>query len=200
MGGDTGQAGDDIAVPALEMTQAEYARHRGVRRQLVGKWVDAGRIPTVERAGRRMVDVVAADRALGETRERVVLRNDPEPGAPPAQLAGLTKAKTATEVYRARLAQLEYEERVGSLVPLDHVRECTTDMGHVLVRVFELPLMRAEVLHAEALKGMGEFRAALRELVREQRQCAVDEIAKLPALAAAKDDGGGASEAREAAS
>jgi hypothetical protein len=107
---------DPIDASACEMTQSEYARHRGVSPQAIHKQIKAGKIPLLPNG---KVDAVAADRALGETRERITIRDDveeaPRAAAPPAD-AGLTKAKTATEVYRARLAQLEYEERTGKLI------------------------------------------------------------------------------------
>jgi len=113
---------DDDGAPRLEMSQAEYARHRGVSRQAIGKLI--GKKITLLPNGK--IDVVAADRALGETRERVTIRDeepDEDGGAPvegpraAAPTGGLTKAKTVTEVYRARLAQLEYEEKTGKLIP-----------------------------------------------------------------------------------
>jgi len=108
---------DAVDASAYEMTQSEYARHRGVSPQAVHKQIKAGKIPLLPNG---KVDAVAADRALGETRERITIRDDvdeaPRAAAAPAPGAGLTKAKTATEVYRARLAQLEYEERTGKLI------------------------------------------------------------------------------------
>jgi hypothetical protein len=185
--------GNDIDVAPLEMSQAEYARHRGVRRQRVHKWINGGKIPVLPN-GR--IDVVAADRALGETRERIVVREDLEPDVPRAGpgFHGLTKAKTATEVYRARLAQLEYEERIGRLVPIEDVHRATIETAEVLLRVLEMPLMRADALMAAASKGLAEFRAALRELVNEQRARAAAEWQELPAAVAMKEpitDGAG---------
>jgi hypothetical protein len=112
---------DDDGAPRLEMSQADYARHRGVSRQAIGKLI--GKKITLLPNGK--IDVVAADRALGETRERITLRDDGDDDAAPAAVeapraaaptGGLTKAKTVTEVYRARLAQLEYEEKTGKLI------------------------------------------------------------------------------------
>src|ERR1700730_14598366 len=117
---------DDDA-PALLVSQAEYARHRGVGRSAIADLVKRGKIALIEKDGRKWVDAAAADRALGETRERISLRAEPAaPTMAPDVAAAmpsagdgakLTKAKTATEVYRARLAQLEYEEKTGKLIP-----------------------------------------------------------------------------------
>jgi hypothetical protein len=53
---------------SLLVTQAEYARHRGVGRSAIAELVRRGRITLVERDGRKLVDVAAADRALGHAR------------------------------------------------------------------------------------------------------------------------------------
>jgi hypothetical protein len=174
--------------PVLEMTQAEYARHRGVSPQAVNKQVKAGKIPLLPNG---KIDAAAADRALGETRERVTLRDEPDeadaPRAAPAEGAGLTKAKTATEVYRARLAQLEYEERVGRVVPTANVGDAATACAEVTVKALEMALMRVDAMMAAAAKGEGELRQVVRELIRDQRQRIVDEWAKLAAAVATKD-------------
>jgi hypothetical protein len=177
-------AADNVDVPPLEMSQSEYARHCGVRRQLVHKWIAAGKIPVLPNG---TIDAVAADRARGQTVERVIIRDEPEPDAPRAapEFSGLTKAKTATEVYRARLAQLEYEERSGRLVPIDDVHRAASDCAEALVRVSALPLLRAEALLFAASKGLPELRAALKGMIREQRQRGANELAKLPAAIAA---------------
>lgn len=170
----------------LEMSQAGYARHRGVTKQAIGKLVAAGKIPVTEKNGRKVIDAVAADRALGETRERVSVRDDDEP-ARPAEGAGLTKAKTATEVYRARLAQLEYEEKIGRLLPVAQVQDAATEWAAAMLRVLEMPLMRVDALLAAGGKGIVELRQVVRELIREQRARCAEEFNKLAAAAAAED-------------
>jgi len=182
-------ADDDVA---LLMTQAEYARHRGVSRQAIADLVKKEKLALIERHGRKLIDVAAADRTLGETRERVTLREAPEaepeaPNAAPRESAGLTKAKTLTEVYRARLAQLEYEEKVGKLLPRDQVEQAASDCGAAILRVLELPLTRLEPLYGAAQKGMSEFRDAMRSMIREQRTRCVQEFAKLAAAAVEAD-------------
>jgi hypothetical protein len=176
----------------LEMSQAEYARHRGVTKQAIGKLVAAEKIPiTVKPNGKKVIDVAAADRALGETRERVSVRDDPPDDAPPrapAEGAGLTRAKTATEVYRARLAQLEYEERVGNLLPVAQVQDAATACAEAMLRVLEIPLSRVDALLAAGAKGITELRQVVRELIRDQRSRCVAEFNKLAAAAAVKSD------------
>src|SRR5216683_2506877 len=99
------------------MTQAEYARHRGVTRQAINKLVKGG---SIELTPGGKIDAAAADRKLGEVRERIVAAEEPET-ASPAAVKKLTEAKTDTEVYRARAAQLDYEERIGLMLRTEDV-------------------------------------------------------------------------------
>jgi hypothetical protein len=168
----------DLQTPALEMTQAEYAVHRGVSRQAVHDLIKRGKITPIEREGQKLIDVVAADRALGESRERVTVEDD-APGLAPAEGAGLTRAKTATEIYRARLAQLEYEERVGRLVPVAQLQHAAGLCAEAMIRALDLPLSRADAIAAAAAKGPSELRGVLKEIIREQRQRASDEYGRL---------------------
>ncbi len=62
-----GRVGQIGGTPLL-MTQADYARHRGVSRQAISKLVKSGKI-AIDDAGK--IDAVAADLELGEAVERV---------------------------------------------------------------------------------------------------------------------------------
>jgi hypothetical protein len=174
--------------PVLEMSQAEYARHRGVSPQAINKQVKARKIPVLPNG---KIDVAAADRALGETRERVTIRDDVEadeaPRAAPAPVAGagLTKAKTATEVYRARLAQLEYEERTGKLVP---AAAAAREWARALTKVIgETETFLHATLARETAEKFGlDWKAvsvAFRESYRRHRAAAAQEaLAELAQL------------------
>jgi hypothetical protein len=169
-------------MPVLEMTQAEYARHRGVSRQAIGKLI--GKKLTLLPNGK--IDVVAADRALGETRERVTIRDDDEaveapqafaPTPAPPQGAGLTRAKTATEVYRARLAQLEYEERTGKLI---NAAEAAKEWGRALTKIIsETETFLCTTLARETAERFGlDWKAVsvvFRESYRQHRAAAAQE-------------------------
>src|SRR5260370_19996611 len=88
-------AGMDSSVDfsALEMSQAEYARHRGVSRHAINKLVKAGKITLIDRNGRMVIDAAMVDRALG-TRERVIVRDEAAAAPVPVaqEGAGLTRA------------------------------------------------------------------------------------------------------------
>jgi hypothetical protein len=162
------------------MTQADYARHRGITRQTVGKLVDAGKIPDsaiVTSNGRRLIDPAAADFALGESVERITsaaIRGNSQRNLAGAssgrESSGLTKAKTDTEIYRARLAQIEYEERVGKLLPVQDVRRAMEKCAGVIVReIDQLPNNAEQIAAAYANDGARGVREVLKKLSRSVR-------------------------------
>lgn len=188
------------------MSQVEYAAHRGVSKQAVGKMIKAGKIPTTIRAGRKMIDAAAADFAMGENRSRVN-SDDEDPrdavgagyapgfgasdggrgsGASSAS-SGLTKARTASEVYRAKIAELEYLERVGRLVPIDDARQAMERCAEMLVRAIDqLPTRADDLATAFSRNGVAGLRDALKGASRDLRATMSDHMR----LAAAEDDEG----------
>lgn len=171
------------------MSQAEYARHRGVTRQAISKAVGAGKIVPQERGGKKGIDPAEADRALGVNVQRVLAGSDDDaqPNGYGAvrdtqQSAGLTKARTATEIYKARIAELEYNERVGKLRPVEQTEAAAAHCLEVVLRAFTGIVGRAEELTARANKdGVPGMRASLRDVVRDLRKVAAREFAKLQA-------------------
>lgn len=171
------------------MSQAEYARHRGVTRQAVSKAVKNKSIP-VGKDGR--INPADADYALDGNRARLNMPAD-EPGPSPAggfsDSSGLTKARTANEVYKARLSQLEYEEKTGRLRPVADVVAAAQLCAEQVVRVFDRLPQRAEEIAAAARTGdAAAVRALLKTIVRELKRVATDEFAKL-ATGGPADDG-----------
>jgi phage terminase Nu1 subunit (DNA packaging protein) len=90
------------------MTQAQYARHRGKSPQYIGKLAKAGIL--VMRG--RMVDAAASD---------AVLDDKPDDAPSGQQPTTFAQARLAREVFSAKLKKLEYETRIGKLVPTDEV-------------------------------------------------------------------------------
>lgn len=157
------------------MTQAEYARHRRVSRQAISKLVKAGRIPV---DGNGKIDPAAADFALGEDRSRI----DEPRAAAPGESSGLTKARTATEVYKAKLAQLQYEKALGNVVSTEGVTQAAIACVEVVQRVVRRVSGLAEELAAVALKdGVPGTRVRLKQAEREileQLSQAFDNLAR----------------------
>jgi hypothetical protein len=176
----------------VEMTQAEYARYRGVSPQAINKQVKAQKIPLRPNG---KIDVAAADRALGETRERVTLRDDVDEPPRAAQVMaapeapGLTKAKTATEIYKAKLARLDYEKKTGELIS---AAAATREWARVLSKVVSdtetflfttLARETAELFGLDWKKVSVAFREAYRRHRADVAQEAQAELAQLAELA-----------------
>lgn len=175
------------------MTQAEYARHRGVSRQAISKLISSGKIPASAfvpgEGGARLINAAAADHALGQGRERVLLEPDdllaaaeselaaPRASAPasarPEQhenIAALTKARTETEIYRAERARIELDEKRGKLLKVEDVVASMEKCAAVIVRELEaLPNFADEIAAAIAKDGAGGARSVLKRVAREVR-------------------------------
>lgn len=113
------------------MTRAEFAKHRGVSKAAVTQWADAGRI-VVDATGKVLVE--PSETRLAETmnsrggkRQKGAtggVQQTPGVAQPPQSdmpfdVSGsgtLTGARTAQATAKAKLDQLEYEQRVGALV------------------------------------------------------------------------------------
>jgi hypothetical protein len=116
--------------PAGLLTQAAYARHRGVSKEAVRKAVRDGRIPAVGK--RKLVDPAAADRAWASNTDTRMPSNsvtgNPK-NAAPRKRGGARRADrpvAATESlarhhaeraeWTAKQARLDYERKSGVLV------------------------------------------------------------------------------------
>jgi hypothetical protein len=79
----------------------------------------------------------------------------------------LTQARTATETYRARVAELDYEERVGKLLVAADVTAAMRFCAETIARDVELINLAAPELVAAFRQG-GEdgLRVALRKMTR----------------------------------
>ncbi len=111
------------------MSQRAYARHRGVALYAVQVAIKKGRISTTADG---QIDSDVADREWeANTRKdppkvkvnsRRAADDDPDPSGESFSVSQYTKARAVREHYQARLAKLEYEEKVGSLVSKDEVK------------------------------------------------------------------------------
>ena len=106
------------------MSQRAYARHRGVSASTVQKAIGSGRVHTLPNG---QIDSEAADAEWArntQTQAPPVDRHSQQPDDD-AEIFGASqyqKARAVREHYQARLAKLEYEERVEKLIPADEVK------------------------------------------------------------------------------
>jgi hypothetical protein len=139
------------------LSQRAYAAHRGVSHTAVQKAIASGRISTLA-DGR--IDPAVADREW-----------DANTLYPVGGASQYGQARTVHETYRARLAKLDYEERIGHLVAAAEVRDAAFNtyrrfrdaMLNIPNRI--APVLAAEndaavvheVLAAAIREALGEF-------------------------------------------
>jgi hypothetical protein len=102
------------------MSQRAYARHRGMAYSTVQKAIASGRISTTAKG---LIDSDVADeewRRNTKTRATAATEKEDDPDVFGA--AQYNKARAVREHYQARLAKLEFEQKVGSLVSRDEVK------------------------------------------------------------------------------
>lgn len=115
-----------------------YARLRGVNHSAVQKAIQAGRITLnpdgsidpekADREWARNSMPRTADRPKATTGHRVVtMPQPPEPslptGAPADPVTSYLRARAVNETFKAKVSQLEYEERTGKLIPAARAAE-----------------------------------------------------------------------------
>ena len=97
------------------VSQRAYARHRGVSLAAAQNAIKMGRIRT---AADGKID---ADQADGDWERNTNYGGSVATAESPASGPSYAQSRAVREVYTARLAKLEYEERIGKLVPADQV-------------------------------------------------------------------------------
>jgi hypothetical protein len=151
------------------LSQRGYARLRGVALSAVQKAVSTGRISTM--ADGRIDSAVADGEWQANTKARPpAIRRHAEDDGDAFGAAQYTKARAVREHYQARLAKIEYEERVGSLVQKDEVqiaafnkfRQFRDAMLNIPDRV--AAMLAAETVEAKCYEILAtEIRKALNE-------------------------------------
>jgi hypothetical protein len=183
------------------LSQRAFARLKGWNPGYVNKLVKRGVI-VLDAEG--LIDAAAADAAIAAAkdpgkahmaavneRQRAQARGlppppaaddegDDEPAAAPSANATYHRAKTAREVYEARGAALDYQERVGKLVRADDVRRTAFEKARAMRdRLLSIPDRIAPVLAAESDIARvhdalaGEIKGALRELAQQGETASV---------------------------
>lgn len=164
------------------MTQADYARHRGVSRAAISKLIRSGKIPVEVKGKRKLINPADADFALDEHRERI---NSASPAPSEDALAAggrLTQARTETEIYKARIAQLEYEARVGQLLRTADVTRAMEICAEAIVRdIDQLPNFAEDLAAAISKKGVAGARTELKKLAHRLRTSISDNMKLLGA-------------------
>ncbi|OQB05793.1 MAG: hypothetical protein BWY19_00818 [bacterium ADurb.Bin212] len=111
---------------------SEYARIRGVNKNVIFKGLNSGIIPYVlDEKGNRKIDVDIANKAWEENKGvdiQVALREeaneDPSTDTKtvPTTAATYAQSRSIREAYTARLSKLSYEEKLGKLISAEKVK------------------------------------------------------------------------------
>ncbi|OXE37434.1 MAG: hypothetical protein CGW95_01400 [Phenylobacterium zucineum] len=122
-----------------KVNKSEYARRRGVTPQAINAAIRAGKITAaVDEKG--MIDVALADQLYAANTHPTSgwnghggrrKKNTPEEivesakklGIDPQNVPTLVESKTIEAAYKAKLAQLEYEEKVEKLIEVEKVKK-----------------------------------------------------------------------------
>jgi hypothetical protein len=107
----------------MEVSIREYARHRGCSHEAVRRAIQAGRLNrSVKKLGRATaINVELADREW-ESNTDESKQNNMGPRANPERFPNLTQVRAVRESYNAKLAQLLYEEKSGTLCRVEDVK------------------------------------------------------------------------------
>lgn len=181
---DLGAARPWERVSGMFVSQAEYARQRGVSRQYVGQMVAKG---VIGLSGRK-VDTEQADAALAALREPARPERRAKPGAkapapkvvPTAPMATTTgdlptlllKSRIKSEVERAKLLEIKARVEAGKYIAVDDVKAAAFNRARVVRdAMLNIPERLAAMLAAEEDEQRvreilaAEIRAALEELM-----------------------------------
>lgn len=140
------------------MTQAEFARRKGVTQSAISQAVKADRIRLNDDG---LIEVEAADEFYSQGRVN-------------GQLA---KAKTVRETYLAKKAKLDYEKSVGLLLDAEDVKRAMETLGEMLVRdIDQLQGYSDELVSIGAKDGTKGMRVRLKEISREIRRTITDNL------------------------
>jgi len=139
------------------MSLRAYAKHRGVSLAAVQKAIHSGRItPTAD----GLIDSDRADAEWnaktrpGQRRARPVASTTREPAEAPAAGLDYFRARAIRESYLARLAKLEFEERIAKVVDRDEVQVAGFTRGRVVRdNMLNIPDRVAATLAAESDEG-----------------------------------------------
>jgi phage terminase Nu1 subunit (DNA packaging protein) len=146
------------------MSQIEYAAHRKVSRQYIGRLAKAGAL--VMRGLR--IDVAASDAVFDDKDIPIAIGPDGEP-------TNLTEARFLRELYGARLRRLEFEEKAGKLIPAEAVtRAWTSAAGVIKNRMLAIPSRTAGQL--AALTDPKAVREALGEAIEKVLKSLSEEL------------------------
>jgi DNA-binding MarR family transcriptional regulator len=174
--------GVDGRPAGLVLTIADIARRKGVSKQAVSKRVARleaiGALTTHPGPrGTVLVSLAEYDRAVGETSELAYAQ---APAKPADAEHVYTREQAREKAYKADLAKLDLDERLGKLVAVEALASAAGAVAEAMVRAIDQMPGRADDLAAAVGKdGTTGARAALKTIARELRETLARELARL---------------------
>ena len=122
------------------LTISEYARQRGVSQQAVSKAVKAGRITTIEKDGKKLIDPEVANiqwaknTRIKTTNIDHVLADDLGKSGTgiEADVFDIKQARAKREYHEANIAEMRERKEKSELVEFDYVRKAAIEVGSIL--------------------------------------------------------------------
>lgn len=161
------------------LSMRQYATHRGVTVGAVSKAVKTGRITCRrDENGYALIDPEVADREWGANSDPTKFRfsvsepADPEISDEAKKKAGVRDAQTVLKTYQARLAKLEFDEKMGKY---HEVETCKKERFRVARAVRDTLLGIPDRLSAELAGETDQF--AVRKLLEDEIRKALENLA-----------------------
>jgi phage terminase Nu1 subunit (DNA packaging protein) len=142
------------------VSQAEFARRRGVSRQAVARMVAEGRIPLHRRGRRKVIDPAEADAALEASRYRV----DYDDGD-----CNLARARMKRAGTEARRAELRLKQELGQVLETTDVMQAMQVASREMLQVINRLPDAAPELAALGQGDAAAMRRGLSDMARKQR-------------------------------
>lgn len=159
----------------------EYAKLRGISQASVSQAIAEGKLPTAAvKVGRGwQIDVDRADQewrdntnpAMGAPTHAVPKGHSVDEEHKPTGTETLAASKAKREAFMAELARLEYEQKAGSLVPVDDVKKEAFKLARI---VRDSLLNIPDRLAAELAAETNQFRVHKR--LTEELRKALEEL------------------------
>lgn len=187
---------------------ADLARMRGVARQVMYRKVDrliaSGAMEVrADARGTKLVSPAQFDHAVGqvgdlarmqgaETRRQADAAPPPAPPPPEGDVGPIyTREQARNMAYRADLAQLELQERLGNLCSVGDLKEAAERAFAEIVRVVDrLPQAADDLAAALTRDGVHGVRASLKTVARQMRADIAAALAAVPSQAASQTGDG----------
>ena len=188
----------EMSPQKVMLSLSELGRQKGVSKQAISKrvasLVERGLLRVYEgRHGTKMVSLAEYDRVLGDTadlgrEQAAATRKQQKPNQilrPSAPEAGdttqdnfvYTYEQARNMAFRADMAQLELNARLGKMLPIDQVEAAMTQAAEIMVRKIDLLPSEAEALaSAIAKSGTVGARDMLKEIARQLRERLADAL------------------------